>query len=55
VLCGEEKESINHLMVVFSFSKEVWKIILNAFHLQRDQGSGQLYDCFQLWIKEMEN
>jgi hypothetical protein len=38
VLCGEGEESINHLMVDCSFSKEVWKFILNVFHLQRDWG-----------------
>jgi hypothetical protein len=55
VLCGEGEESIKHLMVHCSLPKEVWKFILNVFHLQRDWGSGQLCDCFQVWIKEMEN
>ena len=34
VMCGEEEESINHLMVYCSFSKEVWEFILNVFQIR---------------------
>jgi hypothetical protein len=54
VLCGEEEESINHLMVYCSFSKDVWEFILNVFQIQRVWGCGQLNECFQVWVKEME-
>jgi hypothetical protein len=54
VLCGEREESLKHLMVEFFFSKEVWKSILNVFHLQREWGNGLLCECFQDWIKEMD-
>jgi hypothetical protein len=38
VMYGEGEETINHLMVYCSFSKEVWKYISNVFHIQRDWG-----------------
>jgi hypothetical protein len=52
-LCAEREESINHLMVECFFTKEVWKSILIVFKIQKDWGFGQLSDCFQDWLKEM--
>jgi hypothetical protein len=50
-MCGEGEETINHLMVYFPFTKEVWKYLLNVLKFQRFLECGQLRECFQAWNK----
>jgi hypothetical protein len=50
---GKRQESIDHLMVNCSFTKEVWSFVLQFLHLRKVWGIGKLSVFFQDWIKEM--
>jgi hypothetical protein len=51
VLYGEEAESIDHLMVNCSFTKEVWSFVLQFLHIKKVWGIGQLSLCFRLGLR----
>jgi hypothetical protein len=46
-LCGEEEETINHLMVKCPFTKDVWKYLLKVLKFQKKWDGGQLSESFQ--------
>jgi hypothetical protein len=54
-LCGKGEETINHLMVYCSFTKEVWNYLLKVLKVQRIWECGQLSESFQNWNKVKEN
>lgn len=53
-ICGifvEEAESMDHLMVGCSFTKQVWREVLNNFNISQDWEDGSLVIFFERFIK----
>jgi hypothetical protein len=53
-LCRGEEETINHLMINFPFTIEVWNNILKVLKSKKKWEGGHISERFQSWIKQKE-
>jgi hypothetical protein len=55
VLCGNDEETVYHLFVDCSFTKDIWFTIIKDLKLTNNWEGGQIVECLQNWIRKELN
>lgn len=54
-LCTEGDKSVDHLLVSYYFTKQVWWQVTRAFNISQDWGGPNIISCFDRWIRRESN